>query len=82
MSNSAQQNTRKHLGLARDMRAVGEWIQCTMTSKAREYRAGAARCEKQARKARDPKHREWQMILARAFQMLLEAEIEAGRRQP
>jgi hypothetical protein len=54
-----------------------------MTSKARDYRARAERCERQARKTRDPENREWQAILARAHRTLAEVEIEAAaRRQP
>jgi hypothetical protein len=49
-----------------------------MTSKAREYRASAARCEAKANKQRTRAEREWQMILARAYQKLAEAEVEAA----
>ena len=46
------------------------------TSKIEEYRAGAVRCEQRAKKTRNPADREWQMILARAYWMLAEAEAE------
>ena len=47
-----------------------------MTSKARDYQAKAKLCEDRARKVRDAKDREWQLILARAYRMLVEAETE------
>jgi hypothetical protein len=50
-----------------------------MASKVDEYRTGAARCEQQAKKVRDPGEREWKMCLARAYRML--AEIETERRK-
>ena len=46
------------------------------TSKINEYRAGAARCELRAKKARTQDAREWQMILSSAYQMLAEVEAE------
>ena len=48
-----------------------------MTSKAREYLARAQQCEERAQKTRDPKHREWEMTLARALQKLAEMELQA-----
>jgi hypothetical protein len=51
-----------------------------MKAKVREYQAGAKRCEERARKVRDPRTREWQMILARSYRMLAEAEIEVASR--
>ena len=51
-----------------------------MASKARGYQAKAKQCEERARKLRGPENREWQMILARAYRMLAEAEIEAAAR--
>jgi hypothetical protein len=54
-----------------------------MTAKLREYRARAAQHEERARKTRRPKDREWQTILARAYRMLAEAEVETvARPQP
>lgn len=47
-----------------------------MASRIVEYRAEAARCEQKAKKARDRAEREWQMVLARAYLMLAEAEAE------
>jgi hypothetical protein len=47
-----------------------------MASRIVEYRAEAARCEQKAKKARDQAEREWQMVLARAYLMLAEAEAE------
>jgi hypothetical protein len=53
-----------------------------MTLKAREYQTRATQCETRARKARSPKDREWQMVLASAYQALAEMEAEAaGQRQ-
>jgi hypothetical protein len=46
------------------------------TSKINDYRVGAARCEQRAKKARTQDAREWQMILARAYQVLAEGEAE------
>ncbi len=48
-----------------------------MKTKAREYLAIAKRCDQRATKVRDAERREWQMILARAYRMLAEAESEA-----
>ncbi len=50
--------------------------------KAKEYRTRAARCEERARRERDPEHRKWQTILARAYRMLAEAENEVVRQRP
>ena len=41
-----------------------------------EYRASAVKCEQRAKKTRNQGDREWQMILARAYLMLAEAEAE------
>jgi hypothetical protein len=49
-----------------------------MASKINEYRASAVRCEQRAKKTRNQADREWQMILARAYLMLAEAEAERG----
>ena len=38
------------------------------------------RCDERAKKARDTSDREWQMILARAYRMLAEVEIETAAR--
>jgi hypothetical protein len=51
-----------------------------MTLKVRQYRERAARCEDRAKKARSPKDREWQMILARAYRMLAQMESEVAAR--
>jgi hypothetical protein len=54
-----------------------------MKTKAREYLAKAKQCEERARKMRDLRDREWQLILARAYRMLAEAAGEdPARRQP
>jgi hypothetical protein len=45
-------------------------------SKIKEYRAGAVKCEQRAKKTRNQAARKWQMILARAYLMLAEAEAE------
>jgi hypothetical protein len=50
-----------------------------MASIIQEYRAGASRCEKQAKNEKDSNEREWQMCLARAYRML--AKIETERRK-
>ena len=50
-----------------------------MKAKAKEYRAGAERCERRAKQTRDPENREWQMTLARAYRMLAEAESELAK---
>jgi hypothetical protein len=47
-----------------------------MKTKGREYLAKAKRCEERARTTRDPENREWQMIFARSYRMLAEAESE------
>ena len=49
-----------------------------MKTKAREYLAKAKRCEDRATKMRCPEDREWQLILARAYRMLAESEVEAA----
>jgi len=46
------------------------------TSKIDQYRAGAARCELRAKKARNQDDREWQLRLARGYRALAEAEAE------
>jgi hypothetical protein len=43
-----------------------------MASKIDEYRAGALRCEKRAKKARNQADREWQLCLAGAYRVLAE----------
>ena len=53
-----------------------------MASKVEEYRAGAARCEEQAKKERDPGEREWQMCLARAYRLLARVETERRKVAP
>jgi len=59
---------------------LGQWIGEQMTSKAREYRAKAAKSEEMARKMRSPQDREWHMILARAYRNLAEMESEVAAR--
>jgi hypothetical protein len=51
-------------------------------SKSRGYLAKAKQCEERARKVRDPESRERQIILARAYRMLAEAESEVVRQRP
>jgi hypothetical protein len=51
-------------------------------SKARGYLTKAEQCEQRASKVRCPETREWQMILARAYRMLAEAESEVIKRRP
>ena len=46
----------------------------------REYLAKAKRFEERGRTARDPENREWQMIFARAYRMLAEAEVATQER--
>jgi hypothetical protein len=53
-----------------------------MASKVEEYPAGAARCEEQAKKERDPGEREWQMCLARAYRLLARVETERRKVAP
>jgi hypothetical protein len=53
---------------------------CVM-SKARGHLANAKQYEERARKVRCPDCREWQMILARAYRMLAEAESEVTARR-
>jgi hypothetical protein len=48
----------------------------TTASKINEYRASAVKCEQRAKKTCNLADREWQMILARAYLMLAEAEAE------
>jgi hypothetical protein len=43
-----------------------------MKSKADQYRAGAARCELRAKKARNKDDRAWQLCLASAYRILAE----------
>ena len=50
-----------------------------MKTKGRVYLAKAKQCEERARKVRDAESREWQMILARAYRMLAEAESELAK---
>ena len=38
------------------------------------------RCKRRAKKTRDANSREWEMVLARAFQVLAEAEMETAAR--
>jgi hypothetical protein len=45
-------------------------------SKINEYRAGAVRCERRAKKTRNQTDREWLLTVARAYRMLAEAEAE------
>jgi hypothetical protein len=47
-----------------------------MASKVDEYRAGAVRWERRAKKTRNQVDREWHMCLARAYLMLAEASAE------
>jgi hypothetical protein len=47
-----------------------------MASKIDEYRAGAVRCEQRAKKMRNHVDREWELCLARAYLILVEAEEE------
>jgi hypothetical protein len=47
-------------------------------SKARGYLAKAKQCEKRAGEVRFPENREWQLILARAYRILAEAEANSG----
>jgi|SRR6516164_6732517 len=49
-----------------------------MTSKLPAFQAKAAQCEKWAEKTRDPKNREWQKTLARAYRILAEVETESA----
>jgi hypothetical protein len=53
----------------------------TRMSKARGYLAKAKKCEERARKVRHPENQEWQVILARAYRMLAEAETELATRR-
>ena len=50
-------------------------------SKARGYLAKSKQCEERAQKVRCPDSREWQLILARAYRMLAEAEVELATRR-
>jgi hypothetical protein len=45
-------------------------------SKINEYRAGAERCERRAKKARNKDDRAWQLSLASAYRILAEVEVE------
>jgi hypothetical protein len=49
-----------------------------MTSRVPAFQAKAAQCEKWAEKTRDPKNREWQKTLARAYLILAEVETESA----
>jgi hypothetical protein len=49
-----------------------------MSSKAQEYRARAAQCEQRAKKTRNPKDQEWQMVLASAYRRLADMECKAA----
>jgi hypothetical protein len=55
--------------------------ECVM-SKARGFLAKAKQCEERANKVREPQEREWQIILARAYRMLAEAESEVIKQRP
>jgi hypothetical protein len=50
-----------------------------MKTKAREYLAKAKQCEERARKIRHLEDRDWQLVVARAYRMLAEAESEAAK---
>jgi hypothetical protein len=50
-------------------------------SKARGYLAKSKQCEERAQKVRCPDSREWQLILARTYRMLAEAEVELATRR-
>jgi hypothetical protein len=50
-------------------------------SKARGYLAKAKRCEERAKKVRCQESRDWQLILARAYRVLAEAESELATRR-
>jgi hypothetical protein len=50
-------------------------------SKARGYLAKAKQCEEWARKVRCPQSREWQLIRARVYRILAEAENEVAARR-
>jgi hypothetical protein len=43
-----------------------------------KYLAKAKGCEERATKMRRPEDREWQLILARAYRVLVESEVEAA----
>jgi hypothetical protein len=45
---------------------------------ARGYIVKAKQCEERARRVRDLKDKDWQMVLARAYRMLAEAATEAA----
>src|SRR6516162_2237185 len=49
-----------------------------MTSRVPAFQAKAAQCEKWAEKTREPKNREWQKTLARAYRILAEVETESA----
>ena len=46
--------------------------------KSRDCLAKAKKCEKRAAKMHRPEDREWQLILARAYRILAESEVEAA----
>jgi hypothetical protein len=60
--------------------AASKGKQCIM-SKAREYQAKAKQCDERAKKTRCPENRDWQLIRARVYRMLAEAEGEVATRR-
>ena len=50
-----------------------------MKTKGREYLARAKRCEDRAKKLRDPRDREWQVVLARAYRIVAEAHSDIAK---
>ena len=50
-----------------------------MKTKGSEYLAKAKRCEERAKKVRDRRDEEWQLILARAYRVLADAEIQVAK---
>ena len=49
-----------------------------MKTKESEYLAKAKRCEGRAANMHRPEDRQWQLILARAYRMVAESEVEAA----
>src|SRR6478735_5602937 len=49
-----------------------------MKTKELEYLAKAKRCEGRAANMHRPEDRQWQLILARAYRMVAESEVEAA----
>ncbi len=49
-----------------------------MKTKKLEYLAKAKRCEGRAANMHRPEDRQWQLILARAYRMVAESEVEAA----